>query len=128
MLDDVTRADLLTAWRDATRAAELAERLADVAVEAADQADERELGSVDIAEAAGQAASAAQRAADSARAAADKASAMAAKLEGQAPPPVVEAVQTTAAGEADAGGVPDSARGPEPGTTLPPHHLARAGA
>ena len=32
MLDDVTRADLLTAWRDATRAAELAERLADYAL------------------------------------------------------------------------------------------------
>jgi len=74
MLEDtVTRADLLVAWRDASRAAELAERLASLASEAADQADAslaKTEGDRTFAEAT---AEAAQRAAQRARAAANQA-------------------------------------------------------
>jgi hypothetical protein len=68
--DPITTAELLTAWRDATRAAELADRLAQIALEAADRADSIALGSEEIADLAEQAAASATRAAERARAAA----------------------------------------------------------
>lgn len=69
----VTTADLLTAWRDATRAAELAERLARMAAETAETADRSALASAEIAKLAERAAKAAERAALSARQAAQRA-------------------------------------------------------
>jgi hypothetical protein len=59
--------ELLMQWRDATRAAELAERLAGIASQAADQADRSALASDQIARTAEKAAGAAERAARSAR-------------------------------------------------------------
>jgi hypothetical protein len=81
-MDDerVTTAELLTAWRDATRAAELAERLATAATEAAAQADVRALASVELADLAEHAAEAASRAAEKARTAATEAGALARSL------------------------------------------------
>jgi hypothetical protein len=80
---EVTTADLLTAWREATRAAELAERLARMALEAADQADARAVASEEIAALARQAAESATRAAEVATAAAaqDAESARLARIE-----------------------------------------------
>jgi hypothetical protein len=75
--DDVSTADLLAAWRDATRAAEVAERLAHMASEAADIADRSSLASEEIAKMAERAARAADRAATSAREAARRAAALA---------------------------------------------------
>jgi hypothetical protein len=72
--------DLLEAWRDAVRAAELAERLATAAAQAADDADLRAVASEDLAELAEQAAASAMRAADRARATATEASALAKRL------------------------------------------------
>ena len=68
-----TTGELLTQWRDATRAAELAERLAEIALQAADQADRSALASDHIARMAEKAAVAAERAARSARQAARQA-------------------------------------------------------
>jgi hypothetical protein len=65
--------ELLDAWRDATRAAELAERLATVALEAAQHADRTALTSEEIVTLADAAASAAERAAVTAREAATRA-------------------------------------------------------
>jgi hypothetical protein len=73
----VTTADLLAQWREATRAAELAERLAVMATQAADQADANALGSDQIASLAEKAAVAAERAATTARKAATRATALA---------------------------------------------------
>jgi hypothetical protein len=73
----VNTADLLTAWRDATRAAELADRLAQMASEAADTADRSAMASEEIAKMAERAAKAADRAAMSARDAAKRAAALA---------------------------------------------------
>ena len=60
-------------WRDATRAAELAERLAEIATEAADHADRSALASDPIARMAEKAAVAAEHAARTARKAARQA-------------------------------------------------------
>jgi hypothetical protein len=76
--DVVSTAELLTAWRDATRAAELADRLAQLASEAADTADRSALASEDIAKMAERTAKASDRAATSARAAAKRAAEFAA--------------------------------------------------
>lgn len=74
VLDEtVTTAELLTAWREATRAAELAERLSALAAETADRADTNAQASEEIADLAEQAAAAATRAAERARAAAGQA-------------------------------------------------------
>jgi hypothetical protein len=62
--DEVTTADLLTAWREASRAAELAERLARMALETAERADAQALASEEIAALAREAAESATRAAD----------------------------------------------------------------
>ena len=80
MEDPVTTADLLTAWRDAIRAAELAERLAAAATDAAAQADVRAFASDEIAELAERAAEAATRAAERARLAATEAAELARSL------------------------------------------------
>jgi len=69
----VNTADLLTAWRDATRAAELADRLAQMAADAAETADRSAMASEEIAKMAERAARAADRAALSARDAAKRA-------------------------------------------------------
>jgi hypothetical protein len=79
----VKTAELLDAWREATRAAELAARLARQAEEAADHADDDAMGSDEIAKLAESAAEAAEVAASKARTAADRAASLAAsKREG----------------------------------------------
>lgn len=75
----LTTADLLTQWRDATRAAELAERLAEVATRSADESDAKALASEQIARMAEKAGVAAERASRSARKAATTAAALAAE-------------------------------------------------
>jgi hypothetical protein len=74
----VTTAELLEAWREATRAADLAARLARQAEEAADHADDDAMGSEEIARLAESAAEAAEVASAKARTAADRASTLAA--------------------------------------------------
>jgi hypothetical protein len=76
--EEATAGELLNAWRDAARAAELAERLSAVAVEAAEQADRTAAASEEIAEMAETAAKAAERAASTARKAAKRAAELAA--------------------------------------------------
>jgi len=66
----VTTADLLEAWREATRAAELAERLASVALDVSEEAERNAVASEEIAEIAERAADAAQQGAETARSAA----------------------------------------------------------
>ena len=74
MEDEVlTTQDLLEEWREATRAAELAERLAKLATESAMRADQAAVGAEEIARMAERAAKAAERAAASARKAANQA-------------------------------------------------------
>ena len=82
----VTTADLPHAWRDAIRAAELAERLAPAATEAAAQADVRALASAELGSLAERAAEAATRAAERARTAAAEAAELAASLRGSGIP------------------------------------------
>ena len=78
MEDEVVTIDqLLTEWRDATRAAELAERLARMAAETVERADRDAIASEDVARMAERTAKAAERAASSARAAANRAAAFA---------------------------------------------------
>ena len=76
----VKTAELLTAWREAVRAAELAERLAATAVQAADDADQRAEASAELADLAEQAATASMRAAAQANAAAELAASLAKAL------------------------------------------------
>jgi hypothetical protein len=80
--ETVTTADLLEKWREATRAAELAKRLAEAALETAQRADRTAVASEDIARMAERAAEAAADAAASARRAADEATAYAADIRG----------------------------------------------
>ncbi|HUR21893.1 MAG TPA: hypothetical protein VMZ90_13850 [Vicinamibacterales bacterium] len=79
-LFEVKPADVLNAWRDAVRAAELAERLASDAAQAADAADVRSLASAELAELAQQAADASARAAARAAATAAEAALLARQL------------------------------------------------
>jgi hypothetical protein len=74
---DWSASDLLEQWREATRAAELAARLAQIAAESAEQAERGAVAADEIAELAGQAAQAAERAATVARQAAERARAFA---------------------------------------------------
>lgn len=76
----MTTADLLEKWREATRAAELARRLAEAARETAERADRSAVASEDLAKMAERAAEAASDAAASARRAADEATAYAADI------------------------------------------------
>jgi hypothetical protein len=68
-----TTAELLEVWREATRAAELAERIAEIASETARQADRNAAASEEIAKLAEGASKAAERAAQKARTAANHA-------------------------------------------------------
>lgn len=72
-----TTADLLEAWRETTRAADLAERLATIALEAADHAERDAEASEDIARMAERAAKSSERAAQIARKASDRAAKLA---------------------------------------------------
>jgi hypothetical protein len=98
----LTTADLLLQWREATRAAELADRLAELALSAAEQSDSNALASEQIARMAEKAAVAAERAAQSARKAATKASALALENRAQRLRDADEAVVTARASEAEA--------------------------
>lgn len=71
--EHLSTADLLAQWREATRAAELADRLATLAEQAAQMADRNVVASEEIAQMAERAARAAERAASTARKAATKA-------------------------------------------------------
>jgi hypothetical protein len=73
MDEAVSSQELLNAWRDATRAAELADRLSQAALAAAELAETNAAAAEEIADLAESAASAATHAADSARTAASKA-------------------------------------------------------
>jgi hypothetical protein len=75
----LTTADLLTQWREATRAAELAERLAELATRAAERSDANAVAYEQIARMAEKAGIAAERASQSARKAATNAAAHAAE-------------------------------------------------
>jgi hypothetical protein len=72
-LDRVTAPELLDAWRDAARAAELAERLASTALRAADRADRDAATAEELAVLAEEVATAAEHAARAAREAASHA-------------------------------------------------------
>lgn len=82
----MTVPELLQAWRDAIRAAELAERMTTAAVRAADDADLRASAAHEIAALAGQAAEYAARAGERAAAAAIEAAALAKELREQGMP------------------------------------------
>ena len=113
MLDDVvTPADLLERWRDATRAAELANRLARVAEEASTQAQLDAASSEEIAVLAERAAAAADQAARTAREAADRTAAKSASR-GDA----MRIAQANAQSSDDAeGAARDAYRGAQSGT------------
>ena len=98
----LTTADLLLQWREATRAAELADRLAEVAARAADQSDANALASEQIAKMAERAATAAERAARSARKAATRAWALAQENRDQRLRDAAAAVDTARASEGEA--------------------------
>jgi methyl-accepting chemotaxis protein len=72
-----TTAELLEAWREATRAAELAAQLATHASQVASRADDTSAAADEIAKLAGQSAKAAERAASTARNAAKRAAELA---------------------------------------------------
>ena len=78
----MSTADLLEKWREATRAAELAKRLAESALEAAERADRNAVASEEIADMAERAASASTEAARTARKAANAAKDYAAETSG----------------------------------------------
>jgi hypothetical protein len=78
MLEEpVTTSELLEQWREATRAAELAERLAKLANESAERAEQSASAAREIATMAERSAEAAERAAEMARSAAERATAFA---------------------------------------------------
>jgi methyl-accepting chemotaxis protein len=77
MVDGKSTADLLDAWREATRAAELAAQLATHASQVAARADDTSVAAEEIAKLAEQAAKAAERAAVTARHAAKRAAELA---------------------------------------------------
>ena len=83
MWRDVTTSDLLEKWREATRAAELARRLAAVAQDASMEAEASAVAYEEIAKMAENTAAAAEQAAATARRAADRAVANAKNRAGQ---------------------------------------------
>jgi hypothetical protein len=100
VLDEpVTTAELLEKWREATRAAELAKRLAEAALETAERADQSAVASEDIARMAERAAAAAADAAACARRAADEATAYASDIRGSRLRTANEVVDATRANE-----------------------------
>lgn len=100
----VTTEDLLEEWRDATRAAELAERLAKLAAESALRADQSASGAEEIARMAERAAKAAERASNSARKAADRAAKFARENRGETLAEADQSVVDTKAAELKARG------------------------
>ncbi len=98
----LTTHELLEQWREATRAAELAERLAKMAAESAARADQAAVGAEEIARMAERAAKAAERAALSARKAADRAARFASESRAGTLADADEAVVETRAEEAAA--------------------------
>jgi len=98
----MTTADLLEAWREATRAAELAERLAGVATESADRAETHALASEEIADLAEQAAAAATRAAERARNVATRARELASDISNDQVPATGNTLKEARAVESDA--------------------------
>ena len=79
----MTTTSLLEQWREATRAADLAERLARLALESAELADEEAMASEEIGTLAEAAAESAAKAATIARDAADRAKTLAARKHGR---------------------------------------------
>ncbi|HUH00253.1 MAG TPA: hypothetical protein VMQ83_13920 [Gammaproteobacteria bacterium] len=112
--EPATTADLLNAWRDAVRAAELAERLATTAAKAADDADLRALVSTELAELAEQAAAAATRAAARAAAAAADATAVAKALRDDGVADAQRIVEASKANAAEARAAYDGAEAHTP--------------
>ena len=107
----LTTEDLLEQWREAVRASELAERLANLALESVERADQSALGAEEIARMAERAAKAAERAANSARKAAEQAAAFARETRAGWLSTANQAVATTTAEEHSARGrYEDSAR------------------
>ena len=102
--EPLTTADLLNQWREATRAAELAERLSEIATRAADLADAHALASEQIARMAEKAAVASERAALSARKAARHAAELAAENRDDRLREAHETVASARASEAQARG------------------------
>lgn len=98
----MTTADLLEKWREATRAAELAKRLAEAALETAQRADRSAVASEDIAKMAERAAQAAADAAAIARQAADEANAFASDIRGTRLRNAKEVVEVTGVHEGEA--------------------------
>ena len=98
----MTTADLLERWREATRAAESAERLTKMAAEAAAQADKNAEASAEIATMAQRAAKSAERAASTATLAADRAAKFAAESRNTRLQDADDAVANTRAEEAAA--------------------------
>lgn len=98
----MTTADLLNAWRDAVRAAELAERLSTAAATAVEDAEGRAIASAELAHLAEQAAAAAARAAARAAATATEAAALANALREGALPEARRTVDSANATEVDA--------------------------
>jgi hypothetical protein len=82
-LEGMTTAELLDAWRDASRAADLAERLAEVARRVTEKGDQDAATALEIAALADEVAASAERASRAARAAAQKASEHASRLADQ---------------------------------------------
>lgn len=75
--EPMTTAELLEQWREATRAAELAARLAKMAAESVDRTEKGATAAEELAQLAERAAEAASAAAETARRAADQAAALA---------------------------------------------------
>ena len=101
--DDVmTTQELLEQWREATRAAELAERLAKMAAESVERSDQNAKGAQEIARMAERAARSAERAAKSARAAAERAARFAGDNRGERLADANDAVAQTRQEEAAA--------------------------
>jgi hypothetical protein len=102
MNEELKPADLLNIWREAVRAAELAERLASNAAEAYAAAGTRAEASTELAELAQQAADAAARAAERAGTAAARAAELAKQLEVSDVPAAERTVDAANSIEADA--------------------------
>lgn len=100
--EPVTTGQLLEQWREATRAAQLAERLAELARASVERADRDALAADDIAQMAEQTATHAERAARVAREAAVRAATFAAEERGDRLNEADHAVGATSAGETEA--------------------------
>ena len=98
----LSTAELLTAWRDATRAAELAEQLALLALEASQRADHDSAAAVEIADLAARAAEAAERTAEKARTAAARADEFAAQARDHGVPDAQATLDSARGAEAQA--------------------------